>query len=98
MSVASINDTTTTDGCPGFGHATGLKCRECGALTPFGPVYACAECFGPLEVAYDFPTLSHADIETGPPSLWRYAPLLPVPADVASRPGLSPGFTRLGTR
>ncbi len=95
MSVTSVDHFATTNGDARFGNATGLKCRECGALTEFGPVYACAECFGPLEVAYDFPALTHADIETGPVSLWRYAPLLPVPADVAGRPGLAPGFTRL---
>jgi threonine synthase len=96
MSIASVDSTSsTTFGAASFGNATGLKCRECGALTPFGPVYACMECFGPLEVAYDYPVLSHADIETGPPSLWRYAPLLPVPADIATRPGLAHGFTRL---
>jgi len=97
MSLASIDATTTDTGRdPDFGHAVGLKCRECGAFAAFAAVYACTECFGPLEVAYDFPALSHADIETGPPSLWRYAPLLPVPADIASRRGLAPGFTRLG--
>jgi threonine synthase len=95
MSVASVDHFATTNGDSRFGNATGLKCRECGALTEFGPVYACAECFGPLEVAYDFPALTHADIETGPVSLWRYAALLPVPCDVATRPGLAPGFTRL---
>jgi threonine synthase len=27
--------------------------------------------------------------------MWRYAPLLPVPADIAQRPTLEPGYTRL---
>ena len=35
-----------------------------------GPIYACGECFGPLEVAYEFPsTLSRAHIEAGNPGL-----------------------------
>ncbi|ARZ68488.1 threonine synthase [Streptomyces albireticuli] len=34
-------------------------------------------------------------IESGPQNIWRYAPLLPVPADVADKPGLNPGFTKL---
>ncbi|PNE33180.1 threonine synthase [Streptomyces eurocidicus] len=34
-------------------------------------------------------------IEAGPQNIWRYAPLLPVPADVADKPGLNPGFTKL---
>jgi threonine synthase len=78
-----------------FGHATGLSCRECGYTTEIGPQYACLECFGPLEVVYDFPALTRADIEAGPASIWRYAPLLPVPSDVADTPGTDPGWTRL---
>ena len=31
----------------------------------------------------------------GPTSIWRYAPLLPVPADVATKPNLNPGWTKL---
>ena len=38
-----------------FGNATHLRCRACGASSPLGPYYACLECFGPLEVGYDFP-------------------------------------------
>jgi threonine synthase len=78
-----------------FGYATGLTCRECGASIELGPHYACLECFGPLEVGYDFPALTRADIEAGPSSLWRYASLLPVPSDIASSPGTEPGWTRL---
>jgi threonine synthase len=91
--------TTATTSTPatssGFGHATGLSCRECGKVYQLGPHYACEECFGPLEVRYDFPRLSRADIAAGPPNIWRYAPLLPVPADIASRPTTEPGYTRL---
>ncbi|HEX6448088.1 MAG TPA: threonine synthase, partial [Trebonia sp.] len=86
---------TRAPGTPRLGNATGLSCRECGWTTPLGPFYACAECFGPLEVSYDFPRLTRADIESGPYSIWRYAPLLPVPADIASRPTTQPGYTRL---
>src|SRR5215471_12797109 len=78
-----------------FGYATHLSCRECGHTCPIGSGHACAECFGPLEVAYDLPRLSRASIESGPLSMWRYASLLPVPADVASTPNLDPGWTRL---
>jgi threonine synthase len=78
-----------------FGHATHLSCRECGHIQDLGPFYACEECFGPLEVAYDFPALTRADIEAGPRNMWRYAQLLPVPSDIADRPTLDPGFTRL---
>jgi threonine synthase len=53
------------------------------------------ECFGPLEVSYDFPELTRADIEAGPLSIWRYASLLPVRPDIAAAPGLNPGWTSL---
>ncbi len=78
-----------------FGNATHLVCRECRAKTPLGPFYACMECFGPLEVGYDFPTVTREQIEAGPRSIWRYAPLLPVPADIATFRSTDPGFTRL---
>ncbi len=39
---------------PDFGPATGLICRECGSAHRLGAAYACDECFGPLEVQYDF--------------------------------------------
>ena len=78
-----------------FGNATHLVCRECGASTALGPFYACTECFGPLEVGYTFPTLTRERIEAGPRSIWRYAPLLPVPADIATFRSTDPGFTRL---
>lgn len=80
---------------PRFGPATSLVCRECGATSDLHGGYVCLECFGPLEVAYDLPRLTHADLETGPASLWRYAPLLPVPPDVSSGPGLAAGWTPL---
>jgi len=78
-----------------FGNATHLVCRECGASTALGPFYACTECFGPLEVGYKFPAMTRERIEAGPRSIWRYAPLLPVPADIATFRSTDPGFTRL---
>src|ERR1700748_2353393 len=88
--------TAQTDARPlRLGNATGLTCRECGATAELGPHYACPECFGPLEVGYDFPRLTRADIEAGPQNIWRYAALLPVPEDIATRRTTEPGFTRL---
>ena len=78
-----------------FGYATHLSCRECGRTRELGPYYACEDCFGPLEVSYDFPKLTRADIEAGPRNMWRYARLLPVPSDIAERPTTQPGYTRL---
>jgi threonine synthase len=77
----------------GFGCATGLGCRECGSTYPLGPVHACIECFGPLEVTSELPPLSRETIEGGPASMWRYAALLPVPAPPDDH--LAPGFTPL---
>jgi threonine synthase len=61
---------------------SGLKCRACGVLQPADDRYVCAECFGPIEPAYDLAsfdvTALRFEIENGPRSLWRYAPLLPV--------------------
>ena len=81
---------------PSFGPATALVCRECSQRYPIGARYACDECFGPLEVGYAFGAVTREQIEAGPLSIWRYAPLLPVPADAALRPvDLAPGWTRL---
>ncbi|ONI87755.1 threonine synthase [Saccharothrix sp. ALI-22-I] len=78
-----------------LGPARALSCRECGHQTPLAPEYACMECFGPLEVAYDFGKIRREDIEAGPGSIWRYRGLLPVPSDVRSHPNTDPGMTRL---
>ncbi|WP_425443817.1 threonine synthase [Streptomyces aidingensis] len=83
----------------GLGSAAALSCRECGQRYPLSPIFACADCFGPLEIAYALPSGDpeglRARIEAGPGSIWRYAELLPVPAGVAGRPNLNPGMTRL---
>jgi threonine synthase len=88
-------DTTRAWRRGAFGNAVGLTCRACGASQDLGPYYACTECFGPLEVAYDFGPVTRADIESGPKSIWRYRSLLPVPSDVEQFPNTEPGFTRL---
>jgi len=85
----------TTPEARRFGHARALICRECGHEQPLGASYACPECFGPLEVGYDFPIVTRSDIEAGPLSIWRYAPLLPVRPDIHTIPNTEPGCTRL---
>jgi threonine synthase len=74
-----------------------LRCRACEAEYPLEPIGVCARCFGPLEPVYDLEevkaTLTREAIEAGPPSLWRYAPLLPVSAPTEQR--LAPGLTPL---
>ncbi|MGZ4631722.1 MAG: threonine synthase [Actinomycetes bacterium] len=94
MTVLTNDVTTTVD----LGSATHLACRECGASTPLGPYYACGECFGPLEVAYDFTTgspITRTSIESGPQNIWRYQQLLPVPSYVRETRNLEPGCTPL---
>src|SRR5579863_1878074 len=93
--LAPMTAQTDTPRALRLGNATGLTCRECGNAVPLGPFYACTECFGPLEVGYDFPRLTRADIEAGPQNICRYAALLPVPHDIATRPTTEPGFTKL---
>ncbi|MET7637319.1 threonine synthase [Streptomyces sp. NPDC005438] len=99
MAVQAAEKTTTSATSVDLGPAAALSCRECGERFPLGPIFACGSCFGPLEVAYELPEGDPEElrrrIESGPHSIWRYAPLLPVPADVAAKPNLNPGFTPL---
>ncbi|HTJ36404.1 MAG TPA: threonine synthase [Dactylosporangium sp.] len=78
--------------------ARNLVCRGCGATFPLAAQHACYECFGPLEVGYDAEALARVtrqQIEAGPKNIWRYAPLLPVGVDPATRVTLDPGLTPL---
>ncbi len=95
MSTLVTENRTTTHRSGAFGNARALSCRECGHEVELGPHYACPECFGPLEVAYDFPVVTRAEIEAGPPNIWRYQALLPVPTDITESPNTEPGYTRL---
>src|SRR3982751_3890032 len=102
MAAQTVASTTNSATPVDLGPAAALSCRECGHRVPLGPVFACEECFGPLEIAYDFGVQSAYDteelrkrIEAGPANIWRYAPLLPVPADVADKPNINPGWTKL---
>ena len=62
-----------------------LKCKECGEEYDLQAIHVCEFCFGPLEVSYDFSrlqqTISREQIESGPNSIWRYRPFLPVATD-----------------
>jgi threonine synthase len=93
LARAQADDPSLREGA--FGHARALACRECGLEVALGPSYACPECFGPLEVAYDFPAVTREQIEAGPRNIWRYQALLPVPDDITESPNTEPGYTRL---
>jgi threonine synthase len=75
----------------------GLTCRECARTYPAEALHVCDYCFGPLEVTYDYDAIAaHTTRETiadGPPSIWRYANLLPATNDGAV--DLGAGFTPL---
>src|SRR5262245_7943570 len=74
----------------------GLKCRECGKTYDKAPIHVCELCFGPLEVDYDYAAigkvLTRALIESRPPTMWRYAELLPIdgPPVVGTQTGMTP--------
>src|SRR3954467_7315664 len=74
-----------------------LKCKECGESYPLEARFVCEQCFGPLEVAYDFSGLDAEEtrrkIQAGSRGIWRYADFLPC----GGRPGepLDPGLTPL---
>jgi len=89
--VADLAASTSFD----LGPARALSCRECGHQVPLAAEFACPQCFGPLEVAYDFDRVTRESIEAGPKSIWRYRQLLPVPATVHQHPNTEPGLTRL---
>ena len=75
----------------------GLVCKECGKGYEKLPIHVCEYCFGPLEVDYDYPAIqkviSRESIQNGPPSMWRYRPLLPIDGD--PQVGLHTGYTPL---
>ena len=52
-----------------MGFVKGLKCRECGREYPVKLLAGCEDCFGPIEVDYDYDAiariLNRDVIETG---------------------------------
>jgi threonine synthase len=75
----------------------GLRCKECGTEYALEASYVCDQCFGPLEVAYDFTGVDPAEakrkIQAGPAGIWRYADFLPF--SERPRDPLQPGLTPL---
>ncbi len=76
--------------------AVSLCCRICATEHALEAIGTCSRCFGPLDPVYDRvaqrASVSRASIEAGPPSIWRYADLLPVsaPPDARLAPGMTP--------
>jgi threonine synthase len=73
--------------------ATALVCRVCATRYPLDPIGTCARCFGPLDLEYEHVDVTRESIEAGPPSIWRYADLLPVAPPAEQR--LPAGWTPL---
>ncbi len=77
-------------------YVKGLKCRECATPYPVAPVAICEECFGPLEVDYDYDairqTLTRDVLAARPQTMWRYRELLPLDGapTVGSQTGCTP--------
>src|SRR5437764_3472453 len=73
-----------------------LKCKECGETYPLDARYVCDQCFGPLEVSYDFSDLDPAEarrkIQAGSRGIWRYSDFLPFEGRAGDllEPGLTP--------
>ncbi|MFN2390011.1 MAG: threonine synthase [Actinomycetota bacterium] len=95
--VEHVSATTVAEGSAAAFGVAGLSCRECGQTYPVSPLHACDRCFGPLQVLYDYERLAgevrRADVEAGPASIWRYAPLLPAPE--RGRVDIGAGWTPL---
>jgi threonine synthase len=76
--------------------ATALRCRNCETDQALEAVGVCPRCWGPLDPVYDrgqlARLLTRERIAAGPPSIWRYADLLPVapPEEQRLAPGLTP--------
>jgi threonine synthase len=77
--------------------AQALQCKECHAEYPLEARYVCDNCFGPLEVSYDYSALDaesvRRKIQAGPNDIWRYADFLPF--EQAPRTALGAGMTPL---
>jgi threonine synthase len=76
-----------------------LRCRECHKSWGNVPKSICEDCFSPLEIFYDYDSIRHSGdftrekIAQGPPNIWRYSALLPLPENF--EPTLPVGFTPL---
>ncbi|KAG2478589.1 MAG: Threonine synthase [Nitrosopumilales archaeon] len=55
-----------------------LQCREC--KKEYDPTfkYICDDCFGPLDVTYDFPSVNKETFSNREQTYWRYFELLPI--------------------
>ena len=57
---------------------TSLQCRECKKEYDTAFKYVCDDCFGPLDVKYNFPTITKDTFSNREQTYWRYFELLPI--------------------
>ncbi|HWY35901.1 MAG TPA: threonine synthase [Nitrosopumilaceae archaeon] len=71
-----------------------LQCREC--KKEYAPTfkYICDECFGPLDVHYDFPSVNKNTFANREHTYWRYFELLPI-AEKSNIVSIGAGMTPL---
>ena len=55
-----------------------LQCRECKKEYESTFKYICDECFGPLDVKYNFPSITKETFSNREKTYWRYFELLPI--------------------
>ena len=77
-------------------YAKALRCRKCGQEYPVQPINRCDFCFSPLEVSYDYKSMtkvvSREKFAAGPSTMWRYRHMLPVEGEEVD---IGTGFTPL---
>jgi threonine synthase len=95
--AASVSTGFTTRVDAGVSAKYELRCRECHKSWGNQPRSICDDCFSPLEVFYDYDAVrgsfTRERIAARAPDMWRYAELLPLPANY--QPSLPVGFTPL---
>ena len=79
-----------------LGYLKNLVCRECGKEYPLTRIHVCEYCFGPLEVVYNYDSISldQNSFNDRSQTLWRYSELLPI-TDPSKIVDLGTGFTPL---
>ena len=73
---------------------TYLQCRECKKEFETAFKYICDDCFGPLDVKYNFPTVNKNTFSNREKTYWRYFEFLPI-EDKANIISIDAGFTPL---
>jgi threonine synthase len=71
-----------------------LQCRECKKEYDATFKYICEECFGPLDVKYDFPAVTKETFANREHTYWRYTELLPI-VDKSNIVSIGAGMTPL---